>query len=232
MASSTSHSSAPTDLNRRVGCCPPILPTTFMLLRTVFTVADPVRWTSSPTCSWMADLPHSAVDRHGRARSAQGAMYAVGVIEIVAGILVALRPRLGAPSSRSGWSASSSTSATIPGFYDVALRTSGCSWPRWRCGGWPRAPADRPPTHPQRRRPRDDTPACRVTERRRCVEGGGSRRRARLGGPRVITRAERAGVRLCGGLDLHAARPGRIRTRDHLLKGSCSSSELRRSARA
>lgn len=41
--------------------------------------------------------------------SAQAAMYAVGAIEIVAGIAVALAPRFGAGSSPAGWLASSST---------------------------------------------------------------------------------------------------------------------------
>lgn len=57
--------------------------------------------------------------------SAQGAMYAVGVIEIVAGIVVALLPRFG------GWLVAAWLGGiilnllTIPGFYDVALRDFG-----------------------------------------------------------------------------------------------------------
>ncbi|HEX5596185.1 MAG TPA: hypothetical protein VFX61_09255 [Micromonosporaceae bacterium] len=57
--------------------------------------------------------------------TAQQAMYAVGVVEVVAGIVVALRPRIG------GWLVAAWLAGiilnllTIPGFFDVALRDFG-----------------------------------------------------------------------------------------------------------
>jgi hypothetical protein len=52
-------------------------------------------------------------------------MYAVGVIEIVAGLVVAIRPRLGAPVV-SAWLVGIIVNLLlIPGFYDVALRDFG-----------------------------------------------------------------------------------------------------------
>ena len=58
--------------------------------------------------------------------SAQDFMYAVGAIEIVAGVLVAVRPRYGAPRRRRcGSPGSSSPWSPGPGYYDVALRDFG-----------------------------------------------------------------------------------------------------------
>jgi hypothetical protein len=57
--------------------------------------------------------------------TAQQAMYAVGVIEIVAGIVVAIAPRLG------GWLVAAWLGGiivnllTYPGFFDIALRDFG-----------------------------------------------------------------------------------------------------------
>nr|WP_197354277.1 hypothetical protein [Streptomyces bathyalis] len=57
--------------------------------------------------------------------SAQAAVYAVGVIEIVAGIVVALAPRFGGWLV-AGWLAGIILNLlTLPGFYDVALRDFG-----------------------------------------------------------------------------------------------------------
>jgi hypothetical protein len=57
--------------------------------------------------------------------SAQEFMYAVGAIEILAGVLVALRPRLGAPVVAAWLAGIIVNLLTIPGFYDVALRDFG-----------------------------------------------------------------------------------------------------------
>ncbi|MGW7331879.1 hypothetical protein ACWGIU_25480 [Streptomyces sp. NPDC054840] len=57
--------------------------------------------------------------------SAQAAMYAVGAIEIVAGIAVALVPRFGGWLV-AGWLAGIIVNLlTIPGYYDIALRDFG-----------------------------------------------------------------------------------------------------------
>ena len=57
--------------------------------------------------------------------SAQDFMYAVGAIEIVAGILVAVRPRYGAPLVAAWLAGIILTLLTGPGYYDVALRDFG-----------------------------------------------------------------------------------------------------------
>ena len=57
--------------------------------------------------------------------SAQDFMYAVGGIEILAGVLVALRPRYGAPIVVAWLAGIIFTLVTGPGFYDVALRDFG-----------------------------------------------------------------------------------------------------------
>jgi hypothetical protein len=98
----------------------------FLVLRTVFTVAPILfgidkftnlltNWTHY-LAPWVNDLiPGTAAQ----------AMYAVGIIEIVAGIVVALMPRCG------GWLVAAWLGGiilnllTIPGFYDVALRDFG-----------------------------------------------------------------------------------------------------------
>ncbi|OUC95324.1 DoxX family membrane protein [Streptomyces swartbergensis] len=57
--------------------------------------------------------------------SAQAAMYAVGVVEIVAGLAVALAPRFGGWLV-AGWLAGIIVNLlTIPGYYDIALRDFG-----------------------------------------------------------------------------------------------------------
>jgi hypothetical protein len=57
--------------------------------------------------------------------SAQDFMYAVGAIEILAGVLVAVRPRYGAPLVAAWLAGIILTLLTGPGFYDVALRDFG-----------------------------------------------------------------------------------------------------------
>jgi hypothetical protein len=57
--------------------------------------------------------------------SAQDFMYAVGAIEILAGVLVALRPRYGAPVVALWLGGIIFNLLTGPGYYDVALRDFG-----------------------------------------------------------------------------------------------------------
>jgi uncharacterized membrane protein HdeD (DUF308 family) len=57
--------------------------------------------------------------------SAQDFMYAVGAIEIVAGLLVALRPRYGAPLVAAWLAGIIFNLLTGPGYYDIALRDFG-----------------------------------------------------------------------------------------------------------
>ena len=57
--------------------------------------------------------------------TAQQAMYAVGVVEIVAGLVVAVVPRFGAWLVAAWLVGIIVNLLTIPGFYDVALRDFG-----------------------------------------------------------------------------------------------------------
>jgi len=98
----------------------------FLLLRTVFTVA-PIVFGLDKFVNLLTDWPGYLapfVDRLVPG-TAQQAMYIVGVIEIVAGILVAVRPKYGAVVV-SAWLAGIIVNLLILGdFYDVALRDFG-----------------------------------------------------------------------------------------------------------
>ncbi|HEX2177690.1 MAG TPA: hypothetical protein VHG70_17445 [Nocardioidaceae bacterium] len=98
----------------------------FLALRTVFTVA-PIAFGLDKFLNLLVDWPaYLAPWVDGLVPgSAQQAMYAVGAIEIVAGVAVALAPRFG------GWLVAAWLAGiilnllTIPGFYDIALRDFG-----------------------------------------------------------------------------------------------------------
>ena len=98
----------------------------FLLLRTVFTVA-PIAFGLDKFVNLLADWPTYLapfVDRLVPG-TAQQAMYAVGVIEILAGLLVAVRPRYGAVVV-AAWLAGIIVNLLIlDDFYDVALRDFG-----------------------------------------------------------------------------------------------------------
>jgi len=98
----------------------------FVLLRTGFTIA-PIVFGLDKFFNLLADWPVYLapwVDRIVPG-TAQQAMYAVGVIEIVAGLVVAFRPRWGAPLV-AVWLAAIIVNLLILGnFYDVALRDFG-----------------------------------------------------------------------------------------------------------
>jgi hypothetical protein len=98
----------------------------FLLLRTVFTIA-PIAFgldkfanvlTHWPDylAPWVNDLVPG---------SAQQAMYAVGVVEILAGIAVAVMPRYGSLLVAAWLAGIIVNLLTIPGYYDVALRDFG-----------------------------------------------------------------------------------------------------------
>ena len=121
-----------------------------LLLRTVFTVA-PIAFGLDKFVNLLTDWPGYLapfVDRLVPG-TAQQAMYAVGVIEIVSGILVAVRPRYGALVV-AAWLAGIIVNLLILGdFYDVALRDFGLlvgALALWRLAG--RQPAD--PAEPRR----------------------------------------------------------------------------------
>jgi hypothetical protein len=98
----------------------------FLLLRTVYTVA-PIAFGLDKFANLLTDWPAYLAPWIDRLvpGTAQQAMYAVGVVEVLAGIVVAVRPRWG------GWLVAAWLAGiilnllTLPGFYDVALRDFG-----------------------------------------------------------------------------------------------------------
>jgi uncharacterized membrane protein YphA (DoxX/SURF4 family) len=98
----------------------------FLLLRTVFTVA-PILFGLDKFANLMTHWPmYLAPWIDGiLPGDAQTAMYIVGVVEIVAGILVAVAPRIGAKVVALWLAGIIVNLLTGPGFYDVALRDFG-----------------------------------------------------------------------------------------------------------
>ncbi|WP_448613287.1 hypothetical protein [Modestobacter sp. URMC 112] len=98
----------------------------FLLLRAVFTVA-PVVFGLDKFTGLLTDWPgYLAPWIDGLVPgTAQQAMYAVGVVEVLAGVVVAVAPRYG------GWLVAAWLGGiivdllSVPGFYDVALRDFG-----------------------------------------------------------------------------------------------------------
>ncbi|MEU2395749.1 DoxX family membrane protein [Streptomyces sp. NPDC007369] len=98
----------------------------FVILRTGFTVA-PILFGLDKFTNLLVDWPTYLAPWINDVvpGSAQAAMYAVGVIEIVAGLVVGLAPRFGGWLV-AGWLAGIIVNLlTIPGHYDVALRDFG-----------------------------------------------------------------------------------------------------------
>src|ERR1700712_5406641 len=98
----------------------------FLLLRTAFVVAPIavgldkfanvlVDWTQY-LAPWINDIIPG---------SASGAMHAVGVVEIAAGVLVAVRPRWGAYVVAAWLAGIIFNLLTLSGYYDVAVRDFG-----------------------------------------------------------------------------------------------------------
>jgi hypothetical protein len=98
----------------------------FLLLRTIFTVA-PIAFGLDKFANLLTDWPGYLAPWIDRLvpGTAQQAMYAVGVVEVLAGVVVAVAPRFG------GWLVAAWLAGiivdliTFPGFYDVALRDVG-----------------------------------------------------------------------------------------------------------
>jgi uncharacterized membrane protein YphA (DoxX/SURF4 family) len=98
----------------------------FLILRTGFTLA-PILFGLDKFTNLLVDWPAYLAPWINDLvpGSAQASMYAVGVIEIVAGIAVALAPRFGGWLV-AGWLAGIIVNLlTIPGHYDIALRDFG-----------------------------------------------------------------------------------------------------------
>jgi hypothetical protein len=98
----------------------------FLLLRTVFTVA-PILFGLDKFANLLTDWPGYLAPWIDAIvpGSAQQAMYGIGVVEVVAGIVVAVLPRFG------GWLVAAwllgiiVNLLTLPGYFDVALRDFG-----------------------------------------------------------------------------------------------------------
>jgi uncharacterized membrane protein YphA (DoxX/SURF4 family) len=98
----------------------------FVILRTGFTVA-PILFGLDKFANLLVDWPTYLAPWINDVvpGTAQAAMYAVGVIEIVAGLAVAFAPRFGGWLV-AGWLAGIIVNLlTIPGHYDIALRDFG-----------------------------------------------------------------------------------------------------------
>ncbi len=110
----------------------------FFLLRTVFTVAPILFGLDKFTnllVDWDAYL--APVDQRPRPGHGQQAMYAVGVVEVLAGLRSRSR-RGSAPGwSRPGWAGSSSTCSPSRGSTTWPCATSGCWSPPSRWPVWP-----------------------------------------------------------------------------------------------
>jgi uncharacterized membrane protein YphA (DoxX/SURF4 family) len=117
----------------------------FLLLRTVFTVA-PIAFGLDKFVNLLTDWPGYLAPFADRIvpGTAQQAMYAVGVIEIVAGIIVAVRPKYGAILVAAWLGGIIVNLLILGGYYDVALRDFGLlvgALALWRL-------ASRRPAHP------------------------------------------------------------------------------------
>ena len=98
----------------------------FLLLRTAFTVA-PIVFGLDKFFNLLTDWPAYLASPINDIvpGTAQQAMMAVGVVEIAAGVLVALRPHIGGYVVAAWLAGIIFNLLLIPGFYDVALRDFG-----------------------------------------------------------------------------------------------------------
>ena len=98
----------------------------FLLLRTAFTVA-PIVFGLDKFANVLTDWPQYLAPWIDRIvpGTAQQAMYLVGVVEVLAGVLVAVAPRIGAWVVAAWLAGIIVNLLTIPDFYDIALRDFG-----------------------------------------------------------------------------------------------------------
>ena len=98
----------------------------FLLLRTVFTVA-PIAFGLDKFANVLTDWPAYLAPWIDDLvpGTAQQAMYAVGVVEVLAGVAVAAAPRWGAWLVAAWLGGIIVNLLTVPGFYDIALRDFG-----------------------------------------------------------------------------------------------------------
>ena len=98
----------------------------FLLLRLAFTVA-PIAFGVDKFFDVMVDWPQYLAPWVDDLLpgSAQDVMYVVGVVEILAGVAVALKPRYGAPLVAAWLAGIIFNLLTFAGWYDVALRDFG-----------------------------------------------------------------------------------------------------------
>jgi DoxX len=98
----------------------------FLLLRTVFTVA-PILFGLDKFTNLLTYWPHYLAPWLDAIvpGTTQQAMYAIGVVEILAGIAVATAPRFGAWLVAAWLFGIIVNLVTFPGFFDVALRDFG-----------------------------------------------------------------------------------------------------------
>jgi uncharacterized membrane protein YphA (DoxX/SURF4 family) len=98
----------------------------YLLLRLAFTVA-PIAFGVDKFFNVLVDWPIYLAPwiNDIAPGSGQDFMYVVGGVEILAGVLVALKPRYGAPVVAAWLAGIILNLLTVPGFYDVALRDFG-----------------------------------------------------------------------------------------------------------
>jgi hypothetical protein len=98
----------------------------YLMLRVAFAVA-PIAFGLDKFANVMVDWPQYLAPwvNDLTPGSGQDLMYAVGVVEVLAGVVVALKPRYGAPLVAAWLAAIILNLLTFSGWYDVALRDFG-----------------------------------------------------------------------------------------------------------
>jgi uncharacterized membrane protein len=98
----------------------------YLLLRTVFTMA-PIVFGLDKFANVLVDWPRylAPIVNDVIPGTGQQAMYVVGVVEVLAGLAVALRPRYGALLVTAWLAGIIVNLLLIPGYFDIALRDFG-----------------------------------------------------------------------------------------------------------